>query len=154
MSAPTTTPSTTSYLPEGLPIPVPEPDGLSAPYWAGLREGKLLVQRCAHCGTWQFGPEWICHRCHAFDPEWVEVEPKGRIYSWERVWHPAHASLKNHGPYLAVLVELPHAGLVRMVGNLLGDPMQPVQIGAEVRGVVEHHPQANPPYSLLHWTLA
>ena len=40
MSAPNITPSTTSYLPEGLPIPVPEPDGLSAPYWAGLREGK------------------------------------------------------------------------------------------------------------------
>jgi hypothetical protein len=32
--------------------------------------------------------------------------------------------------------------------------MQPVQIGAEVRGVVEHHHQTNPPYSLLHWTLA
>ena len=151
MRAPNITPSTTSYLPEGLPIPVPEPDGLSAPYWAGLREGKLLVQRCAHCGTWQFGPEWICHRCHAFDPEWVEVEPKGRIYSWERVWHPAHASLKNHGPYLAVLVELAHAGLVRMVGNLLGDPMQPVQIGAEVTGVFEHHTDAKPAYSLLQW---
>lgn len=149
-----TTQMTASYLPEGLPIPVPEPDGLSAPYWAGLREERLLVQRCAHCGTWQFGPEWICHHCHAFDPEWVEIEPRGRIYSWERVWHPAHASLKNHGPYLAVLVELPYAGLVRMVGNLLGDPMQTVAIGAEVRGVYEHHHQADPAYSLLHWTLA
>ncbi len=52
MSALTTTPSTTAYLPEGLPIPVPEPDGLAAPYWAGLREERLLVQRCTHCGTW------------------------------------------------------------------------------------------------------
>ena len=77
--------------------------------------------------------------------------PLSRIYSWERVWHPAHASLKNHGPYLAVLVELAHAGLVRMVGNLLGDPMQPVQIGAEVTGVFEHHTDAKPAYSLLQW---
>ena len=42
---------TTPYLPPGLPAPVPEPDGLSAPYWAGLREGRLLVQRCSGCGT-------------------------------------------------------------------------------------------------------
>lgn len=141
------------YLPAGLPIPVPEPDGVSAPYWSGLREGVLRVQRCAHCGTWQFGPEWICHGCLRFDPQWVEVEPRGRIYSWERVWHPVHPALKERGPYLAVLVELPHAGGVRMVGNLLGDALQDLRIGAEVEGVFEHHPDAAPPYSLLQWRL-
>ncbi len=96
-----------NYLPRRLPIPAAEPDDLSAPYRAGLRQNRLLVQRCASCGTWQFGPEWLCHHCHAFDPEWTEVEPRGRIFSWERVWHPSHAALRQHGPYLAVLVELP-----------------------------------------------
>lgn len=140
-----------SYLPEGLPAPVSEPDGLSAPFWQGLTEERLLVQRCVECGSWQHGPEWLCHSCHAFELEWTPVEPHGRIYSWERVWHPSHAVLKGHGPYLAVLVELPHAGLVRMVGNLLGDPMQDVVIGAEVMGVFEHHRSAKPAYSLLQW---
>ena len=140
-----------AYLPVGLPIPVAEPDLLSAPYWAGLRHSRLLVQRCIHCQTWQFGPEWLCHRCHAFDPSWSAVEPRGRIFSWQRVWHPSHASLKNYGPYIAVLVELPHADGVRMVGNLLGDPMQEVVIGTEVEGVFEHHPDSNPPHSLLQW---
>jgi uncharacterized protein len=143
-----------AYLPSGLPIPVAEPDGLSAPYWMALRQNKLLVQRCAHCRTWQFGPEWLCHRCHAFDPAWVEVEPRGRIFSWERVWHPSHAVLRQHGPYLAVVVDLPEAGNVRMVGNLLGDPSQTVMIGAEVEGVFEHHPDSEPPYSLLQWRLS
>ncbi len=142
-----------SYLPVGLPIPVAEPDGLSVPYWNGLRNNRLLVQRCEHCRTWQFGPEWICHRCHAFDPEWTEVEPRGRIFSWERVWHPSHAALGNHGAYIAVLVELPQADGVRMVGNLVGDPMQVVAIGSEVEGVFEHHRNANPPYSLLQWRM-
>jgi uncharacterized OB-fold protein len=140
-----------AYLPAGLPIPVAEPDGLSEPYWAGLRQSRLMVQRCSGCQTWQFGPEWLCHRCHAFNPEWVEVEPRGRIFSWQRVWHPSHAALRQHGPYLAVLVELPHVGDVRMVGNLLGDPMQPVTIGDDVAGVFEHHPESVPSYSLLHW---
>jgi len=142
-----------AYLPSGLPIPVPEPDGLSAPYWAGLQQNRLLVQRCAHCQTWQFGPEWLCHRCHSFDVQWTDVEPRGRIFSWERVWSPSHKVLREHGPYLAVLVELPEAGNVRMVGNLLGDPMQPVTIGAIVEGEYEHHLESRPPYSLLHWRL-
>ncbi len=144
-------PAAPRYLPPGLPIPVPEPDGLSAPYWSGLREGRLRVQRCGHCGGRQFGPEWLCHRCHAFDPAWEEVAPRGRIYSWERVWHPAHAALRERGAYLVVLVELPHADGLRIVGNLLGDPLQEVRIGAEVEGVFEHHPEAEPPFSLLQW---
>jgi uncharacterized OB-fold protein len=139
------------YLPEGLPAPVAEPDGVSAPFWEGLRLERLRVQRCTHCGTWQFGPECICHRCHAFDPAWVEVPAEGRIYSWERVWHPVHPALKDRGPYLAVLVELPHAGGVRLVGNLLGDAMQEVRIGAVVVGSFEHHADAAPPYTLLQW---
>jgi uncharacterized protein len=145
--------TSSSYLPSGLPIPVAEPDGLSVPYWTGLRHSRLLVQHCSHCQIWQFGPEWLCHCCHAFDPEWTEVAPRGRIFSWERVWHPSHASLKSHGPYIAVLVELPDAGGVRMVGNLLGDPMQEVIIGTDVEGVFEHHPNSDPPYSLLHWRM-
>jgi uncharacterized OB-fold protein len=143
----------TTYLPAGLPIPVAEPDGLSSPYWTGLRQNRLLVQRCSSCHTWQFGPEWICHHCHAFDLDWTEVEPRGRIFSWERVWHPSHASLKSHGPYLVVLVELPEAGHVRMVGNLLGDPAQEVRVGAEVDGVFEHHPDSQSPFSLLQWKI-
>jgi uncharacterized OB-fold protein len=139
------------YLRPGLPAPEPEPDGVSQPYWSGLREGVLRVQRCSNCGQWQFGPEWVCHGCHTFDPGWVEVPAIGTIYSWERVWHPVHPALKEQGPYLAVLVEIADAGGVRMVGNLLGDPMQEVRIGALVGGVFEHHPDHSPPYSLLQW---
>ncbi|WP_247506593.1 zinc ribbon domain-containing protein [Bradyrhizobium sp. 1] len=143
-----------NHLPEGLPIPVPELDGLSAPYWNGLRENRLLVQRCSHCDAWQFGPEWICNACHAFDPAWTEIEPCGRIFSWERVWHSSHATLRQHLPYVAVLVEIPHAGSVRMVGNLLGDPLQAVTIGTAVEGCFEHHPGSSPPYSLLQWRVS
>lgn len=138
-----------TYLPPGLPGPAR--DALSAPFWDGLREGRLRVQRCTRCGTWRFGPEWICHHCHAFDASWEDVEPRGRIFSWERVWHPSHPALANHGPYLVVLVELPQAGGVRLLGNLLGDPAQTVRIGAEVCGVFEAHDEAEPPYTLLQW---
>lgn len=139
------------YLPSGLPTPVPESDELSRPYWDGLRVGKLFVQRCGACATWQWGPEWICHRCRSFEMAWVQVEPRGRIYSWERCWHAVHPALQGHSPYLVVLVELPAYGGIRLLGNLLGDPMQEVAIGTAVHGVFEHHPAGAHPYSLLQW---
>lgn len=141
------------YLPEGLPIPVPERDGLSAPFWNGLKEHKIRVQRNPRTGVYQFPPQWMAHDDQGFDIDWVEVEPKGVIYSWTRVWHPVHPALKDAGPYIVVVVELPHAGGVRMLGNLLGDPHQSVHIGAEVEAVFEHHNGADPPYTLLQWRL-
>ena len=138
-------------LPAGMPRPVPEADKLDAPYWEGTRAGELRVQRCRRCREFQWGPEWICHRCLAFDLEWVAVAPRGSIYSWERAWHPVHPALVGQNPYVVVLVELPEAGNVRMIGNLVGDPMQAVEIGAPVEAVFEPHDDATPPYTLVHW---
>ena len=140
-----------SYLPPGLPIPVPEPSGLSAPYWEGVRGEVLKVQRNPTTGVYQWPPQWICHDTQTFDVEWVEVAPTGVIYSWTRVWHPVHPALKEVGPYIVVVVELPHAGKVRMLGNLLGDPRQEVVIGAPVEAVFEHHNDAAPPFTLVQW---
>jgi uncharacterized OB-fold protein len=142
------------YLRPGLATPLPSRDGLDKPYWDGLRESVLRLQRCRSCGAFQWGPEWICHRCLSFDLAWEPVEPKGRIYSYERVWHPVHSALKDQGPYVVVLVELPHANNVRLVGNLLGDARAPVHIGAAVHGVFEHHAHDKVPFTLLHWQTA
>jgi uncharacterized OB-fold protein len=139
------------YLPAGLPIPGPERDGLSKPFWDGLKAGRLLVQRCSGCGVWQWGPEWICHSCHCFDLGWEEVRAEGRIYSWERVWHAVHPALKTAVPYLVVLVELREPNTIRLIGNLLGDPRQHVSIGTEVVGEFEHHTVSGPHFSLLQW---
>jgi len=146
--------SDAAYLPPGLPIPVPERNGLSAPFWEGLREGKIKVQRNPRTGVHQFPPQWINHDDQSFDVEWVEVAPKGIIYSWTRVWHPVHPALKDACPYIVVVVELANASGVRVVGNLLGDPRQEVPMGAPVEAVFEHHPDATLPYSLCQWRLA
>ena len=51
---------------------------------------------------------------------------------------------------LIVLVELPHAGNIRMLGNLLGPPLQDVIVGARVEACFEHH-EGDEPYTLLQW---
>ena len=96
-----------SYLPPGLPIPVPEANGLSKPFWDGLRNETIMVQRNPRTGVYQFPPQWICHDTQTFDVEWVATEPKGVIYSWTRVWHPVHPAMKTACPYIVVVVELP-----------------------------------------------
>ena len=143
-----------AYLPAGLPVPVPARDGLDAPFWAGLREERILLQRCTDCRAWQWGPEWICHHCHSEALAFEAVAGRGVIYSYERIWHPVHPALKDHGPYLVVLVAITEADDVRLVGNLLGDPLQDVQIGAPLSAVFEHHDDGEPPFTLLQWQRA
>lgn len=140
-------------LPHGLPYPVPTADGLDRPFWEGTRRHELWVQHCASCATWQWGPEWICHVCHTFRPAWEQVPPTGRIYSWQRPWHPVHPALADFGPYLILLVELPDAGGIRMVGNLVGDQRSSIEIGATVEAVFEDHDDGPAPYTLVQWRI-
>lgn len=140
------------YLPPGLPMPAASPDGLDKEYWEATRRHELVVQRCNACQAFQWGPEWLCNACHSFDMGWHRVSGRGRIYSWERVWHPVHPALKDACPYLVVLVELPDAGNVRMVGNLLGNAEDPVVIGTEVEAVFEDHPEVE--IALVQWRRA
>lgn len=139
----------TYALPDGMPVPAQDP--IALPYWEGTSNGKLVIQRCGGCGKYQWGPEWICHRCHSFDLGWAEVAPHGTIYSWQRPHHPVHPVLNGHTPYTIVLVELAHADGVRMVGNLLCEPHAAVTIGAKVEAVFEPHDDADPPYTLVQW---
>ena len=140
-----------SYLPEGLPIPEASPDGLDTAYYEGLAAGEIRVQFCPACETYQWGPEWACHACHNFEIEWRSVDGRGRIYTWERVWHPVHPALKDACPYLTAIVELPGAQNIRLIGNVIGDPLQAVTVGDAVEAVFERHPDADPPYTLLQW---
>jgi hypothetical protein len=74
-------------------------------------------------------------------------EDRGVIYSWERVWHPTDRALSDSVPYLVLLVELPGAGGIRMVGDSIGDQGAAARIGDPVRAVFEHHER----FSLVQW---
>ena len=139
------------YLPVGLPQPAPYPEGLAAEFWEATRRHELLVQQCTACKTYQWGPEFLCYACHSWDMEYVRVSGKGKIFSWERPWYPVHPALRERLPYIVVLVELPDAGNVRMVGNLLGDPQQEVVIGSNVEAVFEDHDDVKTPFTLVQW---
>jgi uncharacterized OB-fold protein len=142
-------------LPERV-RPVALSDGLDEPYWTGLRQERIVLQYCRPCREYQWGPEYVCYRSGADALQWVEV-PKDRegryhavVYSWERVWHPVHPSLVRAVPYVVVLVALPDASHVRLLGNLVDPPPALVPIGSELDPVYEHHDA----HTLLLWRLS
>ena len=142
-----------TYLPTGLPRPLPAGDGLDVAYWEGTAAHELRVQRCRDCRGWQWPAEWICHHCHSFGLGFEAVEPTGLLFSYERVWHPVHPALAAAVPYVAALIELPQAGSVRVIGNLLGDAHADYPLGSRVRAVFEDHHEAEPHFTLAHWTV-
>jgi len=137
------------YLPEGLPTPRPNRNGLDREYWEAAKRHQLVVQRCKGCGGFQWAPEAICHRCRSFDLGWHQVSGRGRLFSWVRTWNPVHPALRDACPYIVAVVALPDADNVRMVGNLIGDPMQNPPFDAEVEAVFEDHGDA----ALIQWRL-
>ena len=62
--------------------PLPRPDTLNGPFWAGAKEGKLLLQKCPSCGDVRFPPGPICPKCLADGQVWVEASGKGTLESW------------------------------------------------------------------------
>src|SRR5689334_12586422 len=101
------------------PRPVPDPD--SAPFWEAVAQQRLVVQRCATCGTLRFPLRPVCSICHSTDWERHEVSGRGRVLSWvvtHQVFHPAFA---DRVPYTTLLVELEEQAGLLMYGNLRPD---------------------------------
>lgn len=128
----------------------PAPGGVDTPYWEGLRVGELRIQRCPACAEWIWGPQWICGRCHRFDPGWVSIRLLGTVYSWATTWHPFVPEMAGEVPVTTVVVELPLAGRRRAVGQL-ADPGDVLAVGAPLHGRIE--PVADSSWPIVRWYL-
>jgi uncharacterized OB-fold protein len=98
---------------------VPVPDELTAFFWDGAREGKLLIQRCDACGYYQHTPRTICKRCNGFALSPVEVSGRGTLYSYTIAVHPFHPWLASRLPYVLAVVELEEQPNLKLVTNVV-----------------------------------
>ncbi|MGI5200223.1 Zn-ribbon domain-containing OB-fold protein [Spirillospora sp. CA-108201] len=127
----------------------PAADRRDLDYWEALRHGRLVVQHCGSCGAWLPGSRIMCPRCHGFEVDWRPVAAKGRVFTWCRTHYPYMSELADLHPYVSVVVELPAAGGVRVLGML--DPgSAAVRIGDPVDGTVVIPPGSEWP--VLRWT--
>ena len=123
------------YLPAELPRLAPTRD--DAAWWEALRHHELTVQRCRACGTWRHPPSPICPACRSSAARFERVSGRGRVFSYTIVHHAVHPALAGHLPYNVVLVELPDAGGVRLISNVVDVPPTDLRVGLEVEVVFE-----------------
>ena len=57
-------------------------DAVTAPFWEGLRQGRLSVQRCANCGRFRTPPSLYCAHCRSTECEWPELSGRAVLYSY------------------------------------------------------------------------
>lgn len=101
------------------------------PYWDGLREGRLRLQRCADCGKVRHYPRPVCAECWSMDCEWGDATGFGTVHSWTVCHYAFHPGFKNDLPYILLTVDLPEG--VRMNARARGIDQSALRIGLPVR---------------------
>ena len=94
----------------------PEPNADTEPYWDGLNERRLRLQRCADCGKVRHYPRPMCDACYSLQVEWFDASGHGRVHSWTVTHHAFHPGFRPDLPYTLVTVDLAEG--VRMNAQL------------------------------------
>jgi uncharacterized OB-fold protein len=84
----------------------PEPNADTEPYWNGLNERRLRLQRCADCGKVRHYPRPMCDACYSLQVEWFDASGRGHVHSWTVTHHAFHPGFRPDLPYTLVTVDL------------------------------------------------
>ncbi len=117
------------------PKPLPRTDGPEAPFWEGLREREVRVQRCLSCGRLRFPASRYCPYCHGNESDWAAVDPQGEVESF-CVFHKAYfPGFVGEMPYAVVQVRLDCG--IRFFSNMVGVANEGLRTGMRVGAVFE-----------------
>jgi uncharacterized OB-fold protein len=86
-------------------------------FWDAVAEDRLVIQRCADCGTFRHPPAPMCGTCGSLEWDTLEASGRGRITSWIVSLHP---NRPDDAPRVVILVQLDEG--VRLVSNLVDAP--------------------------------
>lgn len=124
-------PDSRSLTMETVQRPLPQPTRITQPYWDAAREGRLVIQQCAHCKARQFFPREFCTACLSADLDWIECSGKGAVYTYTINRRGAGAAFGERVPYVVAAIDLDEG--VRMMANIVDSPPEAVRIGSRVR---------------------
>lgn len=99
--------------------PRPGADPLTAFFWEGCREGKLLILRCRACGHYIHPPRPVCSACLSTDLAPSEVSGRGTLYSWTVAHQAFHPWFLDKFPYVLATVTLVEQTGLQMVTNVI-----------------------------------
>ena len=122
--------------------PLPKARGEGKEFWEGCKRHELLIQKCKKCGSFRFPPQPMCSECKSMEIEWSKVSGKGNVHSFIIVRKTKDISVRSplrgfDYPYAVVLIELPGAGGVHMVSNMVDCELEEIKIGMPVEVVFD-----------------
>lgn len=115
--------------------PVPRPTSISKPFWDGLRDRRILVPRCDHCGSWVFYPRRHCPQCCSVALTWTEISGQATLCSFTLARIPTLAEFAQPAPQNLAIVTLAEG--FNMNSALVGVEPGAMRIGMALRPVFD-----------------
>jgi uncharacterized protein len=113
-----------------MPLPIPQITDENGAFWTGGRDGQLLITRCSACGYWVHPPSPRCPQCFGDAVEPQPVSGRATVYSFtinRQAWSP-----DLEVPFVLAIVELEEQAGLRLMTNVVGCPVEDVEIGMPV----------------------
>jgi uncharacterized OB-fold protein len=97
-------------------------------FWDGLREHRLLIQRCASCGALRHPPRPMCPSCNSLRWDTIASSGRGTVHSFVMPQHPPMPFMEPG--FIVALVELEEG--TRLISNLCEVAPEDASIGMPV----------------------
>ncbi|MBC7710909.1 MAG: OB-fold domain-containing protein [Rhizobacter sp.] len=116
----------------GQSKPLPDITDLTRPFWTAAKNGKLVLQKCQRCATFNFHPKPWCIECGSRELQWTAAKPSGTVYSYTvsrtvAMNSPAWAA---EMPLILCLIDLDDGA--RLYGQVTGCRAEDIRIGMRV----------------------
>lgn len=126
---------TTTDPAEGIGAIAPQLDSESAAWWQGLRERRILLQRCSGCRRLRHPPMPRCPWCATSAFAEFESAGRGVVYAFVTAHVAVSPGYNGELPYTVATVELDEGP--RLLGRV--ESQDPVAIGARVAARFKDH---------------
>jgi len=121
--------------PRPIPRPVPRIDSENRAFWTGGKEGHLLITQCQDCGGYIHPPRPVCRHCLSDRVEPQPVPGTGVVDTFTVNHQPWMPGLEV--PFVIARIAIDGAPGVFVTSNVIGCPVDEVDIGDKVRVTFE-----------------
>jgi uncharacterized protein len=118
-----------------MDLPVPQATDTSAPFWAGLQEGRLVIQYSPSSDQWVFYPRVLAPGTLADDLEWREITGAGQVYTYSIGRRATAPPWGDRLPQVIAVIEVDEGAHIPT--ELVDVEPDDVKIGMRVRPVFE-----------------
>lgn len=112
-----------------------------APHEQALAEGRIVMQRCADCGTIIYPAGPCCHACLSPALSWEEMSGRGTLWAYVVYHHAFHPDFADKLPYAVALVRLDEGP--QMIAGVSGIEIEELRNGIEMAASFEAQPDGS-----------